>query len=302
MGGWRAGGKAERWSYHRGGTGEAQQAQLVGQPILEGEVPPYVCGGLGTGVPPMARGEGPPCGETTPPSKSSLCPRVAGSAYHWQGAWGGGCQSPRLPDWNWSCPPTCCVGGEAKELVVSTGGRAGVGLQDFSWDVRACVPCSSAPRPHLHTPPPRKATGSSGGPSKDSDAPPPAGRHLELRRFWRRVCSCSRRRLSSLTGLGMKPTSQPSFTSRPIHQSLLYFCEQETQRETAGGRHSHPPGRPPGGQPCQQMAPSDHPHAWLQSLMKAPQLPRQCQDPQLERREDRSGLPETHTTGHQQRA
>lgn len=52
-------------------------------------------------------------------------------------------------------------------------------------------------------------------------------RHLELRRFWRSFCSCRRRRLSSLTGLGMKPTSQPSFTSRPIHQSLLYFCKQQ---------------------------------------------------------------------------
>lgn len=29
---------------------------------------------------------------------------------------------------------------------------------------------------------------------------------------------------SSLTGLGMKVMSAPSFTSRPIHQSLLYFC------------------------------------------------------------------------------
>ena len=64
-------------------------------------------------------------------------------------------------------------------------------------------------------------------------APPPA-RHLELRRFWRSFCSCSRRRLSSLTGLGMKPTSQPSFTSRPIHQSLLYFCKQ--QRQVGWGR------------------------------------------------------------------
>lgn len=53
----------------------------------------------------------------------------------------------------------------------------------------------------------------------------PRGRgYLELRRLWRSFCSCSRRRLSSFTGLGMKPTSQPSFTSRPIHQSLLYFC------------------------------------------------------------------------------
>lgn len=32
-------------------------------------------------------------------------------------------------------------------------------------------------------------------------------------------------RFSSLAGLGMKPTSQPSFTNLPIHQSLLNFCE-----------------------------------------------------------------------------
>lgn len=31
------------------------------------------------------------------------------------------------------------------------------------------------------------------------------------------------RMLSSLAGLGMKPTSQPSLTSRPIHQLLSYF-------------------------------------------------------------------------------
>lgn len=51
--------------------------------------------------------------------------------------------------------------------------------------------------------------------------------HLELRRFCLIFCSCSSRMFSSLTGLGMKPTSQPSFTSRPIHQSLLYFCAGE---------------------------------------------------------------------------
>lgn len=27
----------------------------------------------------------------------------------------------------------------------------------------------------------------------------------------------------------MKPTSQPSFTRRPIHQSLLYFCGSEAE-------------------------------------------------------------------------
>lgn len=37
-------------------------------------------------------------------------------------------------------------------------------------------------------------------------------------------CSCLILMASSLTGLGMKVMSAPSFTSRPIHQSLLYFC------------------------------------------------------------------------------
>lgn len=39
-------------------------------------------------------------------------------------------------------------------------------------------------------------------------------------------CSCFILMASSLTGLGIKVMSAPSFTSRPIHQSLLYFCEQ----------------------------------------------------------------------------
>ena len=38
------------------------------------------------------------------------------------------------------------------------------------------------------------------------------------------ACVCCIRRLSNLAGLGMKPTSAPSFTSRPIHQSALNFC------------------------------------------------------------------------------
>lgn len=43
---------------------------------------------------------------------------------------------------------------------------------------------------------------------------------------WKRplFCSCWSRMFSSFRGLGMKPMSQPSFTRRPIHQSLLYFC------------------------------------------------------------------------------
>lgn len=43
-------------------------------------------------------------------------------------------------------------------------------------------------------------------------------------------CSCFILMASSLTGLGMKVMSAPSFTSRPIHQSLLYFCA--TARQT----------------------------------------------------------------------
>lgn len=38
-------------------------------------------------------------------------------------------------------------------------------------------------------------------------------------------CSCLSLIASSRRGLGMKVMSAPSFTSRPIHQSLLYFCE-----------------------------------------------------------------------------
>lgn len=80
-----------------------------------------------------------------PPHLGKTLPWAAGSSYHWQGVWGGECQSPRLPDWNWSCHLTCCVGGEAKELM-STGGR---GLQDLSSDMGArplprkavAVPC-----------------------------------------------------------------------------------------------------------------------------------------------------------------
>lgn len=36
-------------------------------------------------------------------------------------------------------------------------------------------------------------------------------------------CSCLSRMLSRRWGLGMKAMSPPSFTSLPIHQSLLYF-------------------------------------------------------------------------------
>lgn len=169
MGGWRAGGEGREMELpqrgdRRGTTGSACRIDS----LSSRERYHRMCGGDSELGYLLWRGEGGGTLWRDHPTQQKLSlPRVAGSAYHWQGAWGGGCQSPRLPDWNWSCPPTCCVGGEAKELVVSTGGqRAGVGLQDFSWDVRACVPCSSAPRPHLHTPPPRKATGSSGAPPK----------------------------------------------------------------------------------------------------------------------------------------
>ncbi len=53
------------------------------------------------------------------------------------------------------------------------------------------------------------------------------GCYLELRRFCLILCSCNWRVLSSFTGLGINPTSHPSFTKRPIHQSLLYFCKQK---------------------------------------------------------------------------
>lgn len=46
-------------------------------------------------------------------------------------------------------------------------------------------------------------------------------------------CSCWSRIFSSFRGLGMNPISQPSFTNRPIHQSLLNFCakKQKNQKE-----------------------------------------------------------------------
>lgn len=40
------------------------------------------------------------------------------------------------------------------------------------------------------------------------------------------LCSWRIRVFSIFTGLGMKPISQPSFTRRPIHQSLLNFCAE----------------------------------------------------------------------------
>lgn len=64
------------------------------------------------------------------------------------------------------------------------------------------------------------------------------GCYLELSRFCLILCSCSRRVFSSLTGLGMKPTSQPSFTRRPIHQSLLYFWIHNRTSQTSAHQHT----------------------------------------------------------------
>lgn len=54
---------------------------------------------------------------------------------------------------------------------------------------------------------------------------PFAARPSSLTHPWKRplFCSCWSRMFSSFSGLGMKPMSQPSFTRRPIHQSLLNF-------------------------------------------------------------------------------
>ena len=41
------------------------------------------------------------------------------------------------------------------------------------------------------------------------------------------LCSWRIRVFSIFTGLGMKPISQPSFTRRPIHQSLLNFYTEQ---------------------------------------------------------------------------
>lgn len=45
-------------------------------------------------------------------------------------------------------------------------------------------------------------------------------------------CSCFILMASSLTGLGMKVMSAPSFTRRPIHQSLLYFWATDKTEHT----------------------------------------------------------------------
>lgn len=39
-------------------------------------------------------------------------------------------------------------------------------------------------------------------------------------------CDCCSLKFSNFTGDGMNPTSHPSLTNRPIHQSLLYFWQR----------------------------------------------------------------------------
>lgn len=93
----------------------------------------------------------------------------------------------------------------------------------------------------------------------------------------------------------MKPTSQPSFTSRPIHQSLLYFCEQETKRET-GGKHSYRPALPVDGALKLALPPAPPASTSDESLLISKTMPRlgpslTMDHPLLERREEHSLLP-----------
>lgn len=53
-------------------------------------------------------------------------------------------------------------------------------------------------------------------------------------------CSCLSRMLSRRWGLGMKAMSPPSFTSRPIHQSLLYFWAWDGVERGGEGRRYRP--------------------------------------------------------------
>lgn len=57
--------------------------------------------GSGSGAPPR------------PGAPTLARPGVGSSSYRWQGVWGGGRQSPHLPDWSWNCHLICCVGREA---------------------------------------------------------------------------------------------------------------------------------------------------------------------------------------------
>lgn len=56
-------------------------------------------------------------------------------------------------------------------------------------------------------------------------------------------CSCLSLMASSRRGLGMKAMSAPSLTSRPIHQSLLYFCQRSTAESGHVWRRGPPEGR-----------------------------------------------------------
>lgn len=51
-------------------------------------------------------------------------------------------------------------------------------------------------------------------------------------------CSCWSRMFSSFRGLGMNPMSQPSFTNRPIHQSLLNFYTPDIFLKSVSVLHS----------------------------------------------------------------
>lgn len=118
---WGVWGKAERWSYHR--EGQERHDRLSSEDslsLMEG----YYCMCLGDSELGylLLQGGGTTRGRDHPTGEKLSLPWVAGRSYHWQGVWGGGCQSPHLPDWNWSCHLTCCVGREAKELM-SKGGR-----------------------------------------------------------------------------------------------------------------------------------------------------------------------------------
>lgn len=90
--------------------------------------PLNVFGGLRLGYPLLQGKEGKGSGETTPPWSPPPTPWGGGSSYHWQGAWGGGCQSPHLPDWSWSCHLICCVGREANRSSEQRGGCEGGGI------------------------------------------------------------------------------------------------------------------------------------------------------------------------------
>jgi len=71
----------------------------------------------------------------------------------------------------------------------------------------------------------------------------PHGRRSSVSYPWTRplFCSCWSRMFSSFRGLGMKPISQPSFTNRPIHQSLLNFWTHK-RAGTRKIKHTHAAG------------------------------------------------------------